>query len=212
MNTKGKIFFVILGCLLGGMMHKESLAIVDPKELAKKEIEVWKAYYKKDRVDMGENIAQMLKAQYEIERERDAQRVGQKFVVALTKFSSLPMNTTDIQYDEEVKPLLREAYQTLKEATHASWDADEVASADLAWWVARRRNSTSDPRIVGDKIAHLYGLLYGKKEEIVLKEAGYRRAEAALDRDLCQDEWKRQPDWDFLSYKLAKSYEQLYKN
>jgi hypothetical protein len=85
-------------------------------------------------------------------------------------------------YEEAALPDLTEAYKAIRIATGMRFDEAQAARAELAWWVARRTPGKDSAENVGQKIAELYSVLYGKDHPSFGK-AGLLRAQAAKLRD-----------------------------
>ncbi len=210
MNLTRKILFIALGALFLNAISLKSEAM-DTTALAEHEVETWKAYYKKDVAAVRKHMTQMLKLQYDIETEETSLKVSSEFASVIGKFAHMSQEASDKDYKTEILPGLIQAYTVLKQKIEASWSPEKVAEADLTWWRERRREKTSDVRIVGKSIAHLYELLYGKEGKQSFEKAGYLKAIAAQYRDQCQDQWEGAQDSDWLQIQsfLQRSYEEL---
>lgn len=182
-----------------------------PKKIAEAESQVWQAYYKKDSKSVLDGMKLFLKAQYKIS-DKLSERIAEKFVFATMKFAQMPQQSEPKEYDKDVLSYLVAAYQSLKDAIRGSWNAEEVAAADLSWWVARRQNDTQNPEIVAGKMANLFHLLYGIPENNShLQRAAYLRSVAGRYRDQCQDAWGgvNAEDWTIVNLLLNKVYTEL---
>ena len=170
----------------------------DPDAIAAAETRMWQAYYAGDKREIGLQLMALLRSQYGLSL-LDAQQVGERFAGAAIKFKSARAD-----YDTVVLPDLAQAYRRLRDLAGASFDPEATARAELAWWVARRTPGQNSPEQVGDKIAELYAVLYGRSSP-AFQEAGRLRAQAAHLRDLRGV----RADWDKVHGLLRASYRSL---
>jgi hypothetical protein len=182
-------------------------------EAAAAEVKAWQAYYQKNPAVLLERTGVLLAVQYPIKDADTIKRIANEFFIAYHKFGTLPQDSSEQNYQQEVLPLIVKAYTSLKETINAPWDAADAAKADLSWWVARRQDKQKDPELVGKKIELLYSILYGLNNDDrgFLGRAGYFRATAARYRDLCQDKWGAisEEDWKIIQLLLEESYDNL---
>ena len=106
---------------------------------------------------------------------------------------------------ESVLPDLESAYRIAQNRSHAGFDPRTVASAELAWWVARRVPGQNDPEQVGLLMADAFALLYEVPRARV-ETAALLRARAAAARDAEAE----RPDWSAVGLLLRQSYRHLH--
>ena len=169
----------------------------DAARLADLEVRMWQSYYAKERVRLFGLLVTMLHEQY---RYSWATAVTEGFHLAraAATFGDLKSN-----YDV-VLPDLEAAYARAKSWMDASFDANAVARAELAWWVARRVPGRNSPEQIGSLIAEEYALLY-ETSPAVVQSAALLRAQAGAVRDAQAS----QPDWDRVARLLRESYREL---
>jgi hypothetical protein len=153
-----------------------SARIFDPDRLAELEGEMWQAYYRHRRVALFRLLVVALREQFRYPWGK-ATLAAFHLARAAATFGA---RTSD--YQAAVIPDLRRAYQIARDWTGAGFDPEEVARAELAWWVARRDPATSDPENVGRLIGVLYARFYQLPLDRV-RDAGVLRARAAALRD-----------------------------
>ena len=105
--------------------------------------------------------------------------------------------------DPEMANLIA-AYELIRESTDGEFDAESVARAELAWWVARRDRQQNSAENAGKLIARLYAELYSRTNEGV-ERAGLLRAQAAVLRD----QGGINADWQMIEQLLIESYREL---
>ena len=172
--------------------------VLDPDKIAAAETRMWQAYYAGDLSRLHGEMVALLRAQFRL-APADAERIARSLTVAAMKFAISGGN-----YEQVALPDLEVAYLQLKTVLKLPFDPREAARAELAWWVARRTPGQDNPHQVGERIARLYAILYGRERPEFL-EAGVLRAEAALLRDRrgvnC--------DWTEVERLLRRSYRVL---
>src|SRR5688572_11195927 len=130
-----------------------SLRAFDADRLADLELDMWQAYYRKERLRLFRGLVVTLREQYRY-RWSDAVRAGSHLARAASTFG-------DARSDyERVLPDLEAAYDIARRWTGARFDPAAVARAELAWWVARRVPGQNSPEQIGSLIADEYALLY----------------------------------------------------
>ena len=174
-----------------------SMRVFDPGRLSDLEVRMWQSYYAKERFRLFGLLVTMLHEQY---RYSWATAVVEGFHLAraAATFGDLRANY------ESVLPDLEAAYARARSWTGASFDANAVAKAELAWWVARRVPGRNSPEQIGALIADEYALLY-ETSPAVVQSAALLRAQAGAIRDA----EAASPDWDRIARLLRQSYREL---
>ena len=175
-----------------------TLTRFDPDRIARLELEMWQAYYAKQRLHLFTLLVTTLREQYGYSWARAVQ-AGFHLARAAADFGDLRGN-----YDQ-VLPDLESAYDIARTWTSSTFDPHRVAEAELAWWVARRTPGQSDPATVGRLIGEEYAALYAVPYDRVAK-AGLLRAEAGHLRD----QGGAHADWDRVHALLIESYRALH--
>jgi hypothetical protein len=177
-----------------------TLTRFDPDRLAQLELEMWQAYYAKQRLRLFTLLVTTLREQYGYSWARAVQ-AGFFLARAAADFGDLRGNY------EQVLPDLESAYAIARDWTSSGFDPHRVAQAELAWWVARRTPGQSESatvgRLIGEEYAELYSLPYAR-----VAKAGLLRAEAGHLRD----EGGARADWDRVHALLIESYRNLHQS
>ncbi|MFN8062409.1 MAG: hypothetical protein U0Q12_24870 [Vicinamibacterales bacterium] len=169
----------------------------DPDRLAALELDMWQAYYAKERLRLFGDLVVSLREQFGYSW-LDATRAAWSFARAAAWFGDA---TGDY---ERALPGLRAGYAIARARARASFDPAAVARAELAWWVARREPGNNAPHQVGALIAQQYALFYEVPVARV-EAAGRLRAEAAALRD----EGGAEADWAAVGATLTQAYRAL---
>lgn len=175
-----------------------SLKVFDPDRVAAIELDMWQAYYKKEKFRLFKGLMTLLHEQNRYSWMRSAQA---SFYLAR---AAATFRDTRSDY-ERVLPDLERAYTIEKDWLGAGFDPAAVARAELAWWVARRIPGQNSAEQVGHLIAEENALLYEVPKARVL-EASILRARAGRLRD----DGGAEADWPAVSALLKQSYRALH--
>jgi len=145
----------------------------DPDELARLEVRMWKAYYRRQPARLLRNLILGLRAQAGASWPR---AIGASLL--LTR-AAAGFARADGDYERFAPDIVR-AYRWL--GLRGDVDADEVARRELRWWVVRRELGLGAGAAAGDVITSLYAAIYRIAPERVA-EAGRLRGMAAEVRD-----------------------------
>ena len=148
----------------------------DANKVSKAEVHMWQNYYSGNNAVLGLELISLLRNQYGLSLF-EATKIGEQFASSAIKFHSARGH-----YEQIVLSDLTEAYRLIQRATGRSFNPEETARAELTWWVARRTPGQNSVEQVGEKIAELYALLFGK-DPAAFRTAGVLRAKAARLRD-----------------------------
>jgi hypothetical protein len=169
----------------------------DADRLAELEVKMWRAYYQQENATLFATLVKALREQFRYPWARAA-LASYYLGHAASTFGRATSGY------EVVLPDLEKAYRIAHDWSGASFDPNEVAKAELAWWVARRTPEQRKPENVGHLIAAVYAKFYELPQDRV-EEAGLLRAKAADVRD----RGDVTADWNQVSQLLHQSYRSL---
>jgi hypothetical protein len=192
------ILVVLTYTLTAAPAGPRSLRQFDPDRTAALELDMWQAYYAKDKLRLFRGLVTLLHEQNRYSWGRAIQ-AGFYLARAASKFSELRSDY------EQVLPDLERAYTIERDWLRAGFDPAAVARAELAWWVARRVPGQESPENVGALIAVENALLYEVPVEKVLS-ASVLRARAGRLRDEGGD----RADWVQVGTLLHQSFRELH--
>ena len=174
----------------------------DPEFVGKIETHMWQAYYGGgSKAALGMDLLKLMREQFGLSYKTSIQ-VAHDVSNATLAFRETREQT---DYEQKVLPKLVQGYARLRTAVHGPWDPEEVARAELGWWVARRMPEPQNaPEFVGKAIALEYSLVYAK-DNAHIQRAGLLRAQAARMRDT----GAQHADWPAIEIKLRESYREL---
>lgn len=179
---------------------------VDGTSVAIYETNMWKAYYAKDYMALFSSLFSFTYEQFDLSL-MDTQIIAFHAAKAARIFSTIPQEAPSTRYNTQVLPSLIASFSHLKKVVKGNWDAQEVARAELHWWVMRRTQDKDDVAKVGRQIARVYVLLYGA-DNADIQRAGYLRAKAAWLRD--QQARQGKIKWGEIQRLLQKAYTTLF--
>jgi hypothetical protein len=195
----GLILLTVAGyVLLAAPAGPRSLRVFDPDRVAALELDMWQAYYAKEKLRLFRGLVTMLHEQNRYSWARAGQ-AGFHLARAAATFAELRSNY------EQVLPDLERAYAIERDWLSAGFDPRAVARAELAWWVARRLPGQNSPEQVGALIADENALLYEVPRERVLAASILRARAGGL-----RDEGGDRADWTEVSRLLVESYRALH--
>ena len=145
----------------------------DPDRLARLELEMWKAYYRRQ----GGRLFRLL---VRANREQAGVDWARAILAAVWLASAAVRFGRSTGHYARFEPGIARGYRML--GLPASADASEVAQRELRWWVVRREIGLAAGEAAGSAITALYASIYAVPEALV-SEAGRLRGEAAEIRD-----------------------------
>jgi hypothetical protein len=145
----------------------------DADEVARLELRMWKAYY---RSQSGRLFGLLV-----VTLRRQARVPWHKALLSAFWLAKGAIRFSRMKDDyDRVLPEIKRGYATVLPDDYC--DLDEVARAELKWWVIRRELGLSSGEAAGEAIAHLYSAACGLPFDAVA-EAGRLRGIAAQVRD-----------------------------
>src|SRR5262245_1466326 len=193
----GILLAFVVGLALTPPRGPRSMRQFNPSRLASLELQMWQAYYAKERVRLFALLVTMLHEQYRYSWAT-ATREAFHLARAAAAFGDLR------DHYDVVLPDLEAAYATAADWLDAKFDPRAVARAELAWWVARRIPGQNSAENVGHLMAAEYALLYETSAER-MEAAALLRATAGKLRD----DQAAHPDWQRVGRLLDQSYREL---
>jgi hypothetical protein len=145
----------------------------DPDRMARLELGMWKAYYRRQPARLFGLLVLGLREQGHASWPR-ALGAALFLTRAAARFGRASGDY------ERFGPDVARAYRLL--GLPADVDAEEVGRRELSWWVVRRELRLSSGEAAGEAITQLYAAIYRVPAELVA-EAGRLRGEAAEVRD-----------------------------
>lgn len=211
MSQLTNILFTLFLLFSSSFLEADASFSFDPSQMAKEETAAWKDYYTNDVPGLVRHLSQIVIVEFRLNQISAWKSVIPELLTAALLFKKLPENSTPNDYERLVLPHLVTAYEEIRKARHGNWDPHSAAKDELAWWIYRRDDKTSNPEIVGKKMADLYRQIYGSNDQQHFSRAGYLRAVAARYHDLSKKAWNQieEQDWTIIETILTLSYQEL---
>lgn len=197
------IWLVRIGMEGKTMVRENPLYTFDADAVAWLETRMWEAYYAKQDARLFILLVRLVAQQFGLPWER-AFRIALMLTRPAMRFARTRGNY------EAVIPDIAAAYARLQTECGSSFDAEEVATRELQWWIVHRHPSEAGEEGLTDAIAALYAAVYCLPSS-TMREAARLRAEAAILCDGGRERYgvRGAPYWHDVAALLQHSYRAL---
>ena len=149
----------------------------DPDEVARLETAMWRSYYDKQQVRLFNQLAELLRKQYNMPLVR-SNRVAYSAAKAAFVFKDGKQRS---DY-EKALPDLVDFYTSVRAVSDTPFDVNKAARLELEWWIIHRERAKHPPGDLDRALAELQAELYHVPVEKLMEHARLR-AEAMRIRD-----------------------------
>ena len=149
----------------------------DPDEVARLETAMWRSYYEKQQVRLFNELAELLRKQYNMPLVR-SNRVAYSAAKAAFVFKDGKQRS---DYEKSL-PDLVDFYTSVHEVSDTPFDVNKAARLELEWWIIHRERAKHPPGDLDRALAELQAELYHVPVEKLMEHARLR-AEAMRIRD-----------------------------
>jgi hypothetical protein len=178
----------------------------DPDEVARLDTEMWRSYYDKERLQLFNQLAFLLRRQYRMPLAR-SYVVGFHAAKAAFVFKD-GKNRADY---ERALPDLIDYYAAIRKVSETPFDVERAARLELEWWIVHRERETRPSGDLERSLADLAAEVYQLPAERFAEHAQYR-AEAMLIRDrLGETTGVTDADWQRIHELLKRSWGSLWR-
>src|SRR5258708_5360933 len=178
----------------------------DPDEVARLETAMWRSYYEKRRLQLFNELAELLRAQYGMPRVR-SNLVAYYAAHAAFVFK----DGKERSVYEEALPDLLKFYGAIRNVSDIPFDAQHAARLELEWWIIHRQRAQHAPVDLANALAELQAEIYHVPADRLLGH-GRLRAEAMTIRDTKADSGGvTEADWARINELLKESWRSLAK-
>lgn len=157
------------------------LARFDPLKLAHYETVNWVAYYQKKWLTLLRASVGMVQEAFSLNKY---QAMYAAYLVARAEMAAAPFPDNDIPTAEKY---MRRSYQFIKETHRLEFDASEMATRDVKWWIVHRELFNTDDKAPLIEALYELNVAYGAEPQGARAAAEYRTQAMVLS-----DEWIRQ--------------------
>jgi hypothetical protein len=178
----------------------------DPDEVARLETAMWRSYYEKQRLQLFNQLAELLRSQYGMSR------LGSNQVAYYGANAAFVFKQGKQRADyEKALPDLLKFYGAIRKLSDIPFNVDRAARLELEWWIVRRQRDLHAPGDLAKALADLQAEIYHVPVERVL-EHGRLRAEAMTIRDAhAETGGVTEADWARINELLKASWGALAK-
>ncbi|HEV2826886.1 MAG TPA: hypothetical protein VGW76_04730 [Pyrinomonadaceae bacterium] len=176
----------------------------DPDAVARLETAMWRSYYEKQRLRLFNELAELLRTQYNMPLVR-SNRVAYYAANAAFVFKKGKQRS---DYEQALPDLIK-FYQSVRNMSDIPFDVERAARLELEWWIVHRERARHAPGDLDRALAALQAEIYGVPIDRLM-EHGRLRAEAMTIRDnKAEAGGVTEADWEQIDQLLHKSWRSL---
>jgi hypothetical protein len=207
-----RVIVIIVVLLISGVLYDlyyprtTHMREFDPDEVARLETAMWRSYYEKQRLQLFNQLAELLRSQYGMSQLKSNQvayyGANAAFIFKQGKQRS--------DYEKALPDLLK-FYGAIRNLSDIPFDVDRAARLELEWWIVHRQRDQHPPGDLAKALADLQAEIYHVPVERVM-EHGRLRAEAMTIRDTkAETGGVTEADWARINELLKASWGALAK-
>lgn len=207
-----RVIVIVLVLLICGALYDlyypriTQMREFNPDEVARLETAMWRSYYEKQRLQLFNELAELLRSQYGMSQLKSNQ-VAYYGANAAFVFKQGHERS---DYEKALPDLLR-FYAAIRKMSDIPFDADRAARLELQWWIIHRQRDQHAPGDLAKALAELQAEIYHVPVDRVL-EHGRLRAEAMTIRDTQAEKGGvTEADWTRINELLKESWGSLAK-
>jgi len=210
LKIAGGIIGLILILLIGGVLYDlfyprtTEMRTFDPDEVARLETAMWRSYYEKQRLQLFNQLSELLRTQYHMPLVR-SKEVAYYAANAAFVFKSGKQRA---DYEKALPDLIK-FYGAVRTMSDIPFNVDRAARLELEWWIIHRQRAQHPPGDLDKALAELQAELY-QTPVAKLQEHGRLRAEAMTIRDTkAEAGGVTEADWARINDLLKQSWRSL---
>ena len=178
----------------------------DPDEVARLETAMWRSYYEKRRVQLFNQLAELLRTQYRM----SALRSNQVAYYGANAAFVFKQGQQRSDYEKALPDLVK-FYDAIRKLSDIPFDVDRAARLELEWWIIHRQRAQHPPGDLDKALAELQAEIYHVPVDRLM-EHGRLRAEAMTIRDTkAENGGVTEADWARINELLKQSWQSLAK-
>jgi hypothetical protein len=186
--------------------RSSSLRRFDPNEVARLETAMWRSYYNRERVRLFNQLAELMRTQYNLPLIR-SNAVAYQAAKAAFVFKD-GRNRGDY---EQALPNLVNFYTAIRQVSDVPFDVERAARLELEWWIVHRERDRHQPGDLERALAELPAEIYHVPMER-FREHARLRAEAMVLRDTkAATSGVSEDDWAKIEELLRASWHSLWR-
>ncbi|HKP36832.1 MAG TPA: hypothetical protein VJT71_08230 [Pyrinomonadaceae bacterium] len=178
----------------------------DADEVARLETAMWRSYYEKRRLQLFNQLSELLRTQYHMPLVRSNQVAYYAANAAFT----FKQGKGRADYEKALPDLVK-FYGAIRKMSDIPFDVDRVARLELEWWIIHRERASHAPTDLPKALADLQAEIYQAPVDRLI-EHGRLRAEAMMIRDTKAERGGvTEEDWARINELLRQSWQSLAK-
>lgn len=200
------LLILVVGAVLYDLYYPRTTAMrtFDADEVARLETAMWRSYYEKQRLQLFNQLSELLRTQYHMPLVR-SNEVAYHAANAAFVFKSGKQRA---DYEKALPDLVK-FYAAVRAMSDIPFNVDRVARLELEWWIIHRQRAEHAPGDLEKALAELQAELYQTPVE-KLQEHGRLRAEAMTIRDTkAETGGVTEADWARINELLKQSWRSL---
>jgi hypothetical protein len=158
-----------------------SLRRFDPHQVARLETDMWRAYYGRSRVRLGEELVALLRQQYHLSFWKSV--IG---AIHAARAAAIFQDGHNRAEYERALPDLVNYYSLIHDAGEQPFPVEKTARLELEWWIIHRERVHHPAGDLEHSLAVLQAEIFRQPEESFAEHAK-ARAQAMLIRDTRQE-------------------------
>ena len=207
-----RVIVIVLVLLICGALYDlyyprtTQMREFNPDEVARLETAMWRSYYEKQRLQLFNELAELLRSQYGMSQLKSNQ-VAYYGANAAFVFKQGHERS---DYEKALPDLLK-FYAAIRKMSDIPFDVDRAARLELEWWIIHRQRAQHAPGDLAKALAELQAEIYHVPVDRAL-EHGRLRAEAMTIRDTQAEKGGvTEADWTRINELLKESWGSLAK-
>jgi hypothetical protein len=207
-----RVIAIVLALLICGALYDlyyprtTRMRDFDPDDVARLETSMWRSYYEKQRLQLFNQLAELLRTQYGMSRLKSEQ-VAYYGANAAFVFKQGQQRG---DYEKALPDLLK-FYAAIHNLSDIPFDVDRAARLELEWWIIHRQRDQHAPGDLAKALAELQAEIYHVPVDRLL-DHGRLRAEAMTIRDTkAENGGVTEADWSRINELLKESWRSLAK-
>jgi len=178
----------------------------DPARVAQLETNMWRSYYKHDRLRLFTQLAALLRTQYGFPPLRSHLTAFYAARAAVV----FQRGKDRADYEKALPDLLR-FYSAIAAASSQKFDVARASRLELEWWIVHRERGVRPPEDLPQSLAALQAELYRLPAEVFAIHAHDRAAAMLLRDDAARRGGPNVQEWLQIGNLLSQSWSAAWK-
>jgi hypothetical protein len=177
-----------------------------PDVVARMDTDMWRSYYDKERLQLFNQLAFLLRRQYRMP-------VARSYVVAFHAAKAAFVfkdGKSRADYEKALPDLVR-YYQAIRNVSRTPFDVPRAAALELEWWIVHRERKHHQPDKLDRALSNLAAEVYQLPAEKFAEHARHRAEAMTIRDDRAEIGKLSDADWEQINQLLRKSWMSLWR-